>query len=655
MTLSLLGRVGLLVLTAMIPGDAQNVSCTGIPTWIATKTYQMGDSVVFSGKRYKALVSTTNVRPDYCPACGWWKLEGTCGTTPTCTTAPAVPTGLATTSITSTSVALAWKAVTAPPNCTVTYKVFQNGTQVATPSVASATVRGLKPNTSYTFTVAAVDQAGSSVASAPLTVKTPQPPACTTLPAVPTGLAASAISSSGCTLTWNPVSVPSPCSVTYTITQDGAVLSTVPTTTLNVTGLKPLTTYTFAVRAQSEAGASAPSQVITVKTTDITNPDVVTTGTLKFHLHLGVSSSQDQMVLDGDNYTDLIMSNLIAGVMCGHLADEHFPGLKYQKDYLYGSILGQLLQENIATQMYKASTPLIAPAPEQQAVMGMGQGGPYQINNYAVDMVKGTYTPGGYSLINFVALQKNLGYTMAEAPTQYTKNTPASFNNKYYSPMLTAYFHYLDFVALHIVGKGEGGWMTPWQPDFDKALENFKTLPDNFFEVLLNVAYNQGFYGPLMKRYSTQAATATPSTNATVRAYSSVWGKTDTYEQYPYQVMYYLDQLYGNPIPTTSPTTTETPNIHVAFPMPTLGDVFSKVFQTLAYVNGSGQYTAITAAQANTAFNTALNQAGVPGTAVLDLSKANDRARIFTVIEKAIVQLETNLGTSFGATTDKQL
>ena len=101
---------------------------------------------------------------------------------------------------------------------------------------------------------------------------------------------------------------------------------------------------------------------------------------------------------------------------------------------------------------------MIDPAPEQQAVMGQGQGGPYQINNYAVDMVTGTYTPGGYALINFVALQKNIGYTMAEAPTQYTKVTPPSFNNKYYSPILTAYFHYVDFVAMYVTGKGAGGW-----------------------------------------------------------------------------------------------------------------------------------------------------------------------------------------------------
>ena len=62
----------------------------------------------------------------------------------------------------------------------------------------------------------------------------------------------------------------------------------------------------------------------------------------------------------------------------------------------------------------------------------------------------------------------------------------------------------------------------------------------------------------------------------------------DTYQQYPYQVRYYLDQLYDMPVPTTSATTFTTPANHIAFHIPALASVFSNVFQTLAYVNGTG-------------------------------------------------------------------
>ncbi|WNV03106.1 hypothetical protein RP726_11560 [Candidatus Methylospira mobilis] len=384
----------------------------------------------------------------------------------------------------------------------------------------------------------------------------------------------------------------------------------------------------------------------------------ITTGSVGFHLLLGVNgytSAQDSITLTGDNYTDLIMSNFIAGVMYGHLLQKYTPGIQFDKDYLYGSIMGQLLQENLATEYYKASSNLIDPSPDQAAVMGMGQGGPYQINNYAADMVYGSYKPQGNSLINYVAVQKNIGFTMADAATQYTQNTPASFNNKYYGPILTAYFHFNDYVALQKVGP-VGGYTPGWEPYFDKALTNFKTLPNNFLDVLLNVAYNQGYYGTLMTSYSKLGANASAATVANVNLYSSVWGVNDTYQQYPYQVRYYLDQLYDNPIPSpANQNTVTTPANHVAFSIATLESVFSNVFQTLGYVNGSKQYVFISDAQARTAFNSALSSAGVASTSTLDLSTASQRAQIFSILEAAISNLESSLGTDFTATTLNQL
>ena len=310
-----------------------------------------------------------------------------------------------------------------------------------------------------------------------------------------------------------------------------------------------------------------------------------------------------------------------------------------------------MLQENIETELYESSSNLIDPSADQQAVMGEGQGGPYQINNYAVDLVSGTYTPEGHSLINYIALQENIGYTFADAATQYEKDTPVSFNNKYFGPMLTAYFHYNDFVSLAVIGTGADPYTTEWQPYYDETLANFKTLPNNFLDILLNVAYNQGYYGTLVTSYSELGATATASTLATVNSFAGVWGSTDTYQQYPYQVRYYLDQFYDDPIPTTSPTTLTTPANHIVFTAASLGAVFGDVFATLSYKSSSGALTLITAAQAQTAFNTALTQAGVASTASLDLSNAANRASVFTLLEDAIGNLEKNLGISFNATS----
>jgi hypothetical protein len=318
----------------------------------------------------------------------------------------------------------------------------------------------------------------------------------------------------------------------------------------------------------------------------------------------------------------------------------------FDEDYLYGSIFGQLLQENLDTELYTQSSPLIDPSPLQQAVMGTGQGGPYQINNYAADMVYGTYEPKGYSLINYVAVQKNIGYAFADAATQYTKATPPAFNDKYYGPMLTAYFHFNDYVALQQIGP-VGGYTPQWEPAYDDALVNFAKLPGNFLEVLLNVAYNQGYYSTLVTSYSQQGETATAATLATLASYSTVWGVDDTYQQYPFQVRDYLDQLYDNPAPMTGVV----PDNHVVLRVSWLGGIFASVFQTLAYVDASAQYVNISPAQASAAWGAAVTKTGIAATSTLDVSNAAQRAQLFTLLEQAVATLESNLGTDFTATT----
>ena len=375
-------------------------------------------------------------------------------------------------------------------------------------------------------------------------------------------------------------------------------------------------------------------------------------GTMTFHFMVGVSGSGspgDSLSLAGDGYTDLIASNYVAGVMVGHLVARHTPGILFEKDYLYGSIFGQLLQENLATQLYDKTSDLIDSSPDQQAVMGAGQGGPYQINNYAADMVHGSYAPQGNALINYVAVQKNIGYAFADAATQYTKPTPPSFDDKYYGPMLTAYFHYNDYVALQKIGPA-GGYTPQWEPAYDEALVDFAKLPQNFLDVLLNVAYNQGYYGPLVTSYSQKGATATAATVASVNDYASVAGSSDTYRQYPYQVRAYLDEIYDNPAPLTGVV----PDNHVVFRVDGLGTIFASVFQKLAYVDAGGAYVFVSQAQASAAYSAAVAKTGITG-ATLDLSNGAQRAQIFALLEAAIAGLESDLGTDFTATTLKAL
>jgi chitinase len=96
-----------------------------------------------------------------------------------CNTLPSVPTGLSSPSRTNTSVTLAWNASTPGANCTVQYRVFRGGVQVAQVTGTGHTVGGLSPNTTYSFTVSALNEFGSSAQGAALSVTTngnPPPP-----------------------------------------------------------------------------------------------------------------------------------------------------------------------------------------------------------------------------------------------------------------------------------------------------------------------------------------------------------------------------------------------------------------------------------------------------------------------------------------------
>ncbi len=400
---------------------------------------------------------------------------------------------------------------------------------------------------------------------------------------------------------------------------------------------------------------SAPPVINPIQPGNNTPPPAQTTsaGVLYFHAYVPQTSISafnlgDSMNLSGDTYTDLIMSNYIAGVLLGHMIVESFPNMQFYKDYMYGTIFAQLLQENLETQLYTPSSTLIDPSSQQAAVMGSGQGGPYQINSYAQDMVGGSYTPSGYSLVNYVAIQKNIGYTIAQQASQGTMATPAQFNNKYYGPVLTAYFHLNDLRALEALENGSQGYISSAAPNYSKCMKNLVSISGNPLDIITNYAYNQGFFGGLVGSSTTDCINSTPTAFlAKYNNYNTASGSS--YNEYPYQVRFYLDELYNRS--TLVPAT----NNHVAFNMTNLGSVFSSVFQTLAYVNASGKYVYISADQANTAFSAALTKAQVADAAILDLSDATQRATIYMILETAITNLESALKTNLSLTTTTDL
>src|SRR5256886_69696 len=90
------------------------------------------------------------------------------------TQAPSSPTNLAATAVSSSQIDLSWSPAT--DNVGVTgYRVYRNGTLVASPTGTSVSIVGLSASTTYSFTVSAVDAAGNTSAlSPPLSLTTPR-------------------------------------------------------------------------------------------------------------------------------------------------------------------------------------------------------------------------------------------------------------------------------------------------------------------------------------------------------------------------------------------------------------------------------------------------------------------------------------------------
>src|SRR5678816_486488 len=91
--------------------------------------------------------------------------------------------------------------------------------------------------------------------------------ACTTVPSVPTGLQASGTTSNSTNLSWTASTVAVNCVLTgYTVFKNGVAAGTTSSPNMTITGLSPLTTYSFRVAATDAAGSSAQSAAINVTT-----------------------------------------------------------------------------------------------------------------------------------------------------------------------------------------------------------------------------------------------------------------------------------------------------------------------------------------------------------------------------------------------------
>lgn len=196
------------------------------------------------------------------------------GTTPTPTpTAPAAPTGLAA-SAGNAQVSLTWTGSTGATSYSVKRGTSSSGpyTQIGTPTATSYMDSGLTNGTTYYYVVAAVNSAGASANSSPASA---MPTAPQTVPAVPTGLTATA-GNTQVSLSWATSAGATSYSVKRGISSGGPYtqIGTPSGTSYSDSGLTNGTTYYYVVSAVNSVGESANSNQASAMPTAPVNPDV---------------------------------------------------------------------------------------------------------------------------------------------------------------------------------------------------------------------------------------------------------------------------------------------------------------------------------------------------------------------------------------------
>src|SRR4030042_811203 len=199
--------------------------------------------------------------------------------TPPDTAPPSVPTGLTATAVSTSQINLSWNAST--DNVGVTgYMVYREGAFLKSVATTSTSDTGLSPSTPYCYRVSAYDAAGNGSAQSTQACATTQTPPDTAPPSVPTGLTATAVSTSQINLSWN-ASTDNVGVTGYMVYREGAFLKSVATTSTSDTGLSPSTPYCYRVSAYDAAGngsAQSTQACATTQTPPDTAPPSVPTG-----------------------------------------------------------------------------------------------------------------------------------------------------------------------------------------------------------------------------------------------------------------------------------------------------------------------------------------------------------------------------------------
>ncbi|MBC7546725.1 fibronectin type III domain-containing protein [Candidatus Saccharibacteria bacterium] len=275
---------------------------------------------IYNITAYDATNNSSGLSPDFV------------GSTAQDTTPPSVPDNLRQTAGTVTTVTLAWNSSTDDVGVSG-YRVYRNGTLIASPNGTTYTATGLSVNATYSFTVLAFDAAGNaSNQSAPLTANSA---ADTTAPSIPQNLRTTDIKDTSLAIAWNS-STDDVGVVAYKLYRDGVLVASPSTTSYTDTNLQPITGYRYTVRATDAAGnTSADSLALNATTAyDTTAPSIPqnlrTTAQTDSSITLSWDASTDNVGVSG---YDLYRGSTLITTTSGLTYTD--TGLNVQTGYTY--------------------------------------------------------------------------------------------------------------------------------------------------------------------------------------------------------------------------------------------------------------------------------------------------------------------------------
>ena len=209
------------------------------------------------------------------------------------------------------------------------------------------------------------------------------------------------------------------------------------------------------------------------------------------------------------NYQSLLISNVVAGAMLGHLVRQHYTqsdgtvSVVIDRDHMYTSMISHLLKEagsQLNSTAYSddlnSRTLLDTGTVAYCQLMYSGQGGAYQMNDWAQGVYWDNSKGGNLGVIDFVSLQQGLSpWSVAREanPDQNDPNTltPDNLNDKYFAPMVVAYHKYLNLLGMeHYDAFSNTTWV---KGCVSTSMNNLSGFPaSNILDMAVSQAYNSG-------------------------------------------------------------------------------------------------------------------------------------------------------------------